>query len=188
VLPITGSFIAAFIIYTAAIRARDRRVKRDQAWAESVPAALIVDDDDGRFSKMYDAIKPSFRTLEISMRHPGALYWQQREWFPRLRLLMLGAEAMLKSEGQNGELTQDLFSDLCRKPREFPILVHALTADAAERVTSRLKTSGWTVHTVIAQAHGEAWIESGWLDAAAPLLQAEMSRRPERPPPSEAND
>jgi hypothetical protein len=185
VLPITGSFVAAFVIYTATIRARDRRARRDKAWADSVPGALIVDDDDARFSTMFDAIKPKFRTLEISMRHPGALYWQQGEWFPRLRLLMLGAEAMLKSEGQNGELTQDLFKDMCRRPGEFPILLHSLTSDASEQVASRLIAAGWKVHAIIARDHGESWIESGWLAAAVPLLKAEMERRPERPPPEE---
>lgn len=119
------------------------------------------------------------------MRHPGALYWQQDEWFPRLRLLMLGAEAMLKSEEQNGEITQDLFKNMCRQAGELPILLLSLTSDASEQVASRLIAAGWKVHAIIARDHGESWIESGWLAAAVPLLKAKMERRPERPPPED---
>ncbi len=176
VLPIIGSLVAAFAAYTAAVVAKNRRIERAYQEAMTIPAALIVDDNDVRFSQLYNAIKPSFPTLEISMRHPGALYWQQREWFPRLRLLMMSADAMANSEGQNGELTQDLLNAMCRTKPACPIVVHASTSAAADMMRARLTAAGWVVHPVA--AGDEGWITDQWREVAARVLREELAKRP----------
>jgi MFS family permease len=179
VLPLVGSLIAGFVVFLKIQMAKSRRIAREHQQAMSVPAALIVDDDDSRTSRLYNAIRPSFPTLEISLRHPGALYWQQQEWFPRLRLLMLSAEAMLVTEGQTGELTQDLLNAMCRAKPACPIVLHALSAAAAESITARLSKAGWIVHPVLAE--GEDWIAARWRGIAAGVLKGELAKRPEYP-------
>lgn len=179
-LPLTGSIIAAIVIYTQVVMAKNRRQQRDYEEAMAIPAALIVDDDDGRFGKMYDAMRPSFPTLEISMRHPGALFWQQREWWPRLRLLMLGAEAMAVTEGQTGEMTQDLMAAMGRMTPACPIVLHALDAKVAEAIGAKLREKGWKVETVVAS--GDGWIKEQWREVAVRMLREELNRRPEKRP------
>ncbi len=179
VLPVVGSLIAAFVVYTAAVVAKNRRIEQAYQEAMSIPAALIVDDDDARFSRLYDAIKPSFPTLEISMRHPGALYWQQREWFPRLRLLMISAEAMLVTDGQTGELTRDLLDAMCCTKPACPIVLHATTSAAAETIGTRLAQAGWVIHNVVTDG-GDDWIAARWKDVAVSTLQQELEKRPEK--------
>ena len=179
VVPVVGSLIAAFVIYTNAVVAKNRRIERDYQEAMSIPAALIVDDDDVRFSRLYNAVKPSFPTLEISMRHPGALYWQQREWFPRLRLLMMSAEAMLVTEGQSGELTQDLLNAMCRAKPACPIVLHAVTASAAESIGGPLAKAGWVIHVVVTGG-GDDWISARWKELVVSTLRQELEKRPEK--------
>jgi hypothetical protein len=175
-LPAAGCVIAFVVIYTNIQLSKARRIERDYQEAMSIPAALIVDMDDYRFLALYNALRPSFETLEISSRQPGALLWQQREWFPRVRVLMMHADSLAQTQGQSGEFACELMSDMCRAKPVCPIILHASTAAAGQAISDRLTKAGWSVQTVVME--GEDWIASRWTRLATNTLKEEMSRRP----------
>ncbi len=183
-IPAAGMVITFFVVYTAAQIKKANRIQKQYEEAMAVPAALTVDMDDYRGLALYNALRPHFPTLEISSRQPGALLWQTREWFPRIRLLMMHAESLAETQGQNGEFATELMETMSRAKPVCPIVLHANSAAAAKPIADRLTKAGWTVHTI--PMEGEDWITARWLPIALPALKAEMKRRP-APPAEEAS-
>jgi MFS family permease len=175
-VPIAASITTGIVIFISIQVAKARRIDRDYQKAMSIPAALIVDDDDPRQSRLYNALRPSFPVLEISLRHPGALYWQQSEWFPRLRVLYLSADAMLVTAGDTGQMTQDLLAAMSRMKPACPIVLHATTNAAADAITAKLSKAGWSIHPVIIDS--DTWIKDRWQALAVQLLKVELEKRP----------
>ncbi len=183
-IPAAGLIITFLVVYIAAQIKKANRIQEQYEEAMSVPAALTVDMDDYRGLALYNALRPHFPTLEISSRQPGALLWQTREWFPRIRLLMMHAESLAETEGQNGEFATELMETMSRAKPVCPIVLHTSTTAAAKPIADRLTKAGWTVHTI--PMEGEDWITARWLPIALPALKAEMDRRP-APPAEEAS-
>ncbi len=175
-LPAAVCVIAFFVIYTAAQVKKARQIDRQYQEAMAIPATLIVDMDDYRGLALYNALRPSFPTLEITSRQPGALLWQQREWFPRIRLLMMHAESLAETQGQPGEFARELMEAMCRTKPVCPIILHAGSAEAGHAIANRLTQAGWSVHTIVMD--GPNWVESLWEPRAAAMLREEMKRRP----------
>lgn len=184
-IPAAGSVIAFFVIYAAAQMRKAKQIDREYQEAMSIPATLIVDMDDYRGLALYNALRPSFPTLEITSRQPGALLWQQREWFPRIRLLMMHAESMAETQGQQGEFARELMEAMCRTKAVCPIILHAGSADAGHAIANRLTQAGWSVHTIVMD--GPNWVETLWKPRAVPMLREEMKRRPAPKPESPEN-
>lgn len=177
VVPAAIGILAVIVSFVISKVARERRIRERYEAEMLVPAALIVDHDDGRFSALYNAISPHFKGLEISLRHPGALLWQQREWFPRLRLLMMSAEALSVTEGDVGEMARDLLRDMARSEPVCPIVLHAPTQAVADAISQRLPA--WRITTILMD--DPHWIASRWVGIAREMLETELKARPAPP-------
>jgi len=171
-LPLGFIVLGAAVVKIQSVIQRERRAARDYAEAMAIPAALIVDVVDARESQMYNAIKPRFPTLEITMRQPGALFWQQAEWFPRVKLFMMNADAMAVTEGDDGKFARDLLAAFCKIKPTCPIVLHASYAAAAEAVGGALKTAGWRVEVVMID--GDDWVTTRWVDVASGMLAQQL--------------
>lgn len=179
--PITLVVGTLLVGYLGMQVSRRRELDRRHREAMAIPAALIVDDDDAVESALYNAISPCFPGFEITLRSPGALYWQQQEWYPRLRLLMLGSDSLKISQGDLGEVIQEWVQSLCRRSEAFPVLLHARDITLAGDLAARLRAAGWTVEVIAAE--GDDWVRTKWLPIAQQILQEQIRHR-ETPAPA----
>jgi hypothetical protein len=164
--------LAIFALVTAVsvgVEATIRRRSAAAAYAAEIaePAGLVVDVDDARFLALYNALRPFIGDVELSCRPPLALYWQQREWLPRARVLFVNGDDLAAPEGK------DLLHDLCKWKPQCPIVLHYERSDA---VAAPLRKAGWEV-TPVEQA-GADWVENRWLPVARELMERELARRP----------
>jgi hypothetical protein len=147
--------------------AKARRI--DAEWAErmKIPLFVLVDGSDERLTNMYNALRTLDPAMEMRLYSNAMAYWWQKEdHFPRVRLMCLAAEGMeTVHEVERTSLVAALEQ---WKPTTCPILLHARTAEAIDKVRPRLTAAGWTVRAVVSELEPAA--NADWLAAATELV------------------
>ncbi len=153
-------------------------------WEEKlkIPVLVIVELDDRRRTRMFEALRSRFPTVQQQLfPAPSTLEDQFNEWLPRTKLICMQADLAPPPEkaefwGDSRMLTEALTH---YRPPVCPVLLHATDAAACDAIAATIRAAGWDVHTVSAGGgDDDAWIRETWLPKAVELASAGLGAAP----------